>query len=82
MGNFLVVNGADGKRPKPGLIRTLSALAALLIAALAAAQLFLPALRVGELVNGAYAYNTYSGIDTAFICWPACSPKRRRSASL
>lgn len=71
MGNFLVVNGVDGKRPKPGLIRTLSALAALLIAALAAAQLFLPALRVGELVNGAYAYNTYSGIDAAFICWPA-----------
>lgn len=71
MGNILVVNGADGKRPQPGLIRTLSAIAALLVAALAVAQLFLPALRVGELVNGAYAYNTYSGIDTAFICWPA-----------
>ena len=71
MGNILVVNGADGKRPQPGLIRTLSAIAALLVAALAVAQLFLPALRVGELVNGAYVYNTYSGIDTAFICWPA-----------
>ena len=71
MGNILVVNGTDGKRPQPDPIRMLSALAALLVAALAVAQLFLPALRVGELVNGAYAYNTYSGIDVAFICWPA-----------
>lgn len=75
MGNILVVNGADGKRPQPGLIRTLSAIAALLVVALAAAQLFLPALQVDDLVNGAYAYNTYFGIDTAFICWQGKSSR-------
>ena len=70
MRNTLVVNGADKRRPHPGPIRLLAALAALAAAVLAVLQLFLPALQVGELVNGAYVYHTYSGIDTAFLCWP------------
>lgn len=44
----------------------------LITAGLVILQLFMPALRVGELaVGGAYEWNTYNGIDTAFICWPA-----------
>ena len=58
------------KGAKP--LRLLAVLSALTAAGMAVAQLFLPALNVGELdAAGSYVVNTYSGIDTAFICWPA-----------
>ncbi len=63
-----------GSRPSgtAKALRTVTAAAGLLVAVLVIAQLFLPVLNVGELTNaGDYAYNTYNGIDVAFICWPA-----------
>lgn len=71
----LIVNGAQAKAPSPKTAKTLrriTAVLTLLAAGLAIAQLFLPALNVGEAnAAGTYVMNTYSGIDTAFICWPA-----------
>lgn len=71
----LEFTGADAKAPNPKTAKTLrliTVLLTLLAAGLTIAQLFLPALNVGEPnAAGTYVMNTYSGIDTAFICWPA-----------
>lgn len=64
----------SGATPPKGTkpLRLTAVLSALAAAGVTIAQLFLPALNVGELnAAGSYAINTYSGIDTAFICWPA-----------
>ncbi len=44
----------------------------ILCAALVLIQLFAPALAVGEQMGNSveYEYNSYSGIDIAFLCWP------------
>lgn len=75
MGKKVVVAGAAQKAPdqnKAGIVKILTILATLVTAAMVIGQLFMPALKVGELgAGGSYEWNTYSGIDTAFICWPA-----------
>lgn len=68
----VIRQGAQTPPRQADLLRLLAALSALAAAGMAIAQLFLPALNVGELdAAGNYVLNTYSGIDTAFICWPA-----------
>ena len=75
MGKKVVVVGAEQKAPnqnKMKIVKILTIFITLVTAAMVIGQLFMPALKVGELgAGGKYEWNTYSGIDTAFICWPA-----------
>lgn len=73
MDKNLIVQGTKDTRDRfAKTVRILSGILSLAVMALVIAQLFLPVLNVGELTNsGEYAYNTYSGIDVAFLCWPA-----------
>lgn len=74
MGKDVIVKGASEQLPDPRLtkaVKVLAILTALAAAGMTIAQLFMPALQVGELAgSGSYEWNTYSGIDVAFICWP------------
>ncbi len=67
MGNTLF-DGRDGNNRSTLMLA--AAGATLFIAVVAILQLFMPALRVGEISGGSYVYNYYSGIDVAFLCWP------------
>lgn len=71
----LVVSRAELKAPNPKrvkLVKYSTIVVTLIGAVMIILQLFMPALKVGELVaNGTYEWNMYSGIDVAFICWPA-----------
>lgn len=63
------VKGAD--RGKYNMLRIGAVVLSLVTVALVILQLFMPALNVGEQTGSGFAINTYSGIDVAFICWPA-----------
>ena len=68
MGNALFDVRDENKRA--ALRRTVAAVT-MFVAVLAVIQLFWPALRVGEMAGGTYVYNNYTGIEVAFLCWPA-----------
>ena len=75
MGEKVVVAEMKQKMPnqnKMKIVKILTIFITLVTAAMIIGQLFMPALKVGELgAGGNYEWNTYSGIDTAFLCWPA-----------
>ncbi|MCD8342077.1 MAG: hypothetical protein LUC87_08015 [Clostridiales bacterium] len=64
------VEDAPAKEKRSAIV-TVAVIVSLICVVLVIAQLFLPALMVGEQnTSGVFEYNTYSGIDVAFICWP------------
>jgi hypothetical protein len=71
MQTSIEVENAEKRTKMNKTLLTVTIVASLVCVLLLILQLFLPALKVGQQASGAvYEYNTYNGIDVAFMCWP------------